>query len=191
MAGSQFNKYRDDRVSIMGVMIHRVMLQIQGVSAGGNRIAGTTTANQTMVLDEEQLAFLADPGVAEGQDTQTTMPINELSIEQAFWLPISNPISEQVVVPPTPVKKEVPRELPTDAPAFKEFFEINNLKAQLKGKDMTISNLKKHIANLKGKIIADCNELVNKPTVLELECLGVISSIKASGSKPRSDTKKK
>ncbi|GJW43772.1 hypothetical protein Tco_0072571, partial [Tanacetum coccineum] len=27
-------------------------------------------------LDEEQLAFLADPGVAVGQDTQTTMPIN-------------------------------------------------------------------------------------------------------------------
>ncbi|GJX00747.1 hypothetical protein Tco_0184660 [Tanacetum coccineum] len=31
MAGSQFNKYRDDRVSIIRVMIHRVMLQIQGV----------------------------------------------------------------------------------------------------------------------------------------------------------------
>ncbi|GJY50321.1 retrovirus-related pol polyprotein from transposon TNT 1-94 [Tanacetum coccineum] len=28
-------------------------------------------------LDEEQLAFLADPGVTEGQDTQTTMPHND------------------------------------------------------------------------------------------------------------------
>ncbi|GJY31529.1 hypothetical protein Tco_0415024 [Tanacetum coccineum] len=28
------------------------------------------------VLDEEQLAFLADPGVAVGQDTKTTMPLN-------------------------------------------------------------------------------------------------------------------
>nr|GEY45342.1 hypothetical protein [Tanacetum cinerariifolium] len=30
----------------------------------------------SQVLDEEQLAFLADPGFAVGQDTQTTMPLN-------------------------------------------------------------------------------------------------------------------
>ncbi|GJW82077.1 integrase, catalytic region, zinc finger, CCHC-type containing protein [Tanacetum coccineum] len=38
--------------------------------------------------------------------------------EQAFWLPISNPISEQLVVQPTPVKIEVPSQLP------KKCFEI-------------------------------------------------------------------
>ncbi|GKB32128.1 retrovirus-related pol polyprotein from transposon TNT 1-94, partial [Tanacetum coccineum] len=31
----------------------------------------------------------------------------------------------------------------------------------LKGKDMTISNLKMHIANLKGKAVADCSETIN------------------------------
>ncbi|GJY11070.1 hypothetical protein Tco_0379255, partial [Tanacetum coccineum] len=40
------------------------------------------------------------------------VPQKELSVEQAFWLPISNPISEQLVVQPTPVKIEVPNELP-------------------------------------------------------------------------------
>ncbi|GJU95498.1 hypothetical protein Tco_1320254 [Tanacetum coccineum] len=152
------------------------------------------------------------------------VPQKELSAEQAFWLPISNLISEKLVVQPIPVKTEVPRELPmkelflendqlleliisqdlvhnvvnsldaivdyqkmeksfldefnkcielktellkkqnmieqADAPEFKEFFEINNLKAQLKGNDMTINKLKKHIANLKGK------DVMNKPAVL-------------------------
>ncbi|GKD29145.1 hypothetical protein Tco_1239923 [Tanacetum coccineum] len=40
------------------------------------------------------------------------VPQKELSAKQAFWLPISNPISKQLVVPPTPVKIEVPSELP-------------------------------------------------------------------------------
>ncbi|GKB08434.1 hypothetical protein Tco_0836718 [Tanacetum coccineum] len=53
-----------------------------------------------------------------------------------------------------------------NAPEFKEFFEINNLKAQLKGKDTTISNLKKHIANLKEKVVADCSESVNNSRVI-------------------------
>ncbi|GKA46077.1 copia protein [Tanacetum coccineum] len=35
----------------------------------------------------------------------------QLFAEQAFWLLISNPISEQLVVPPTPVKIKVPSEL--------------------------------------------------------------------------------
>ncbi|GJY65838.1 retrovirus-related pol polyprotein from transposon TNT 1-94 [Tanacetum coccineum] len=48
---------------------------------------------------------------------------------------------------------------------FKEFFKINNLKAQLEGKDTSISNLKKHIANLKGKVIADCSKFLNDSRV--------------------------
>ncbi|GJX86542.1 putative reverse transcriptase domain-containing protein [Tanacetum coccineum] len=138
MAGLQFSKCRGDRVRVL------------------------------LVLDEVQLEFLSDPGVAEGQDTQTTMPHNaalqtddldafvsdydeaplaravlmanlssydsyvisehfgkhfvpqkELSTEQAFLLPISNPISEQLVVPPTPVKIEVVK-LRTTASAITE-----------------------------------------------------------------------
>ncbi|GKB34001.1 retrovirus-related pol polyprotein from transposon TNT 1-94, partial [Tanacetum coccineum] len=53
-----------------------------------------------------------------------------------------------------------------NAPEFQEFFEINNLKAQLKGKDITISNIKKHIANLKGKGNVDCSESINNSRVI-------------------------
>ncbi|GKE70166.1 hypothetical protein Tco_1528238 [Tanacetum coccineum] len=46
MAGLLFNKYKGDRVRVL------------------------------LVLDEEQLAFLADSGIAKGQVTQTTIPQN-------------------------------------------------------------------------------------------------------------------
>ncbi|GKA12557.1 hypothetical protein Tco_0692103 [Tanacetum coccineum] len=42
------------------------------------------------------------------------VPNKELSAEQAFWLPLSNPKSEQLVVAHTPVEIEVPKELPKD-----------------------------------------------------------------------------
>ncbi|GKA07177.1 hypothetical protein Tco_0686401, partial [Tanacetum coccineum] len=51
------------------------------------------------------------------------VPQKELSTEQASWLPISNPISEQLVVPPTPVKIEVPSKLPKCS-VDKKCFEI-------------------------------------------------------------------
>ncbi|GJX02666.1 hypothetical protein Tco_0188582 [Tanacetum coccineum] len=48
-----------------------------------------------------------------------------------------------------------------DDPEFQDFFEINDLKAQLQKKDTTISNLKDHIAKLKGKSVSDCTVSVN------------------------------
>ncbi|GKD23456.1 hypothetical protein Tco_1225159 [Tanacetum coccineum] len=53
-----------------------------------------------------------------------------------------------------------------DAPEFCEFFIINKLKAELQEKDTTISNLKKHIQELKGKSVADCSESVSKSKVI-------------------------
>ncbi|GJV08367.1 hypothetical protein Tco_1346023 [Tanacetum coccineum] len=40
------------------------------------------------------------------------VPQKELSAEQAFWLPISSPISKQLVVQTTPVRMKAPSELP-------------------------------------------------------------------------------
>ncbi|GJU35866.1 retrovirus-related pol polyprotein from transposon TNT 1-94 [Tanacetum coccineum] len=122
------------------------------------------------------------------------VPQKELSTEQAFWLPISNPISEQLVVPPTPVKIEVPSELPSelnevktvfnqmeaavelcfilynlDAPALNEFIVINDLNAQLQAKESSISKLRAHIATLKGKNVSDNNEPVNNASVIAPE----------------------
>ncbi|GJT66646.1 ribonuclease H-like domain-containing protein [Tanacetum coccineum] len=60
-----------------------------------------------------------------------------------------------------PISKEK-----NDVPEFREFFKIHNLKAQLQEKDTTISNLKKHIANLKEKVVADCSKSVNNSRVI-------------------------
>ncbi|GJZ60719.1 hypothetical protein Tco_0616535 [Tanacetum coccineum] len=55
-----------------------------------------------------------------------------------------------------------------DALEYKEFFEINELKAQLQKKNTTISNLKDHIATLKGKSVSDCIAPVNNSNVIAL-----------------------
>ncbi|GJZ94679.1 hypothetical protein Tco_0666882 [Tanacetum coccineum] len=53
-----------------------------------------------------------------------------------------------------------------DAPEFRDLFIINELKAQLQATDTTISNLKKHIHELKGKSVADCSEFMSKSKVI-------------------------
>ncbi|GJU99443.1 hypothetical protein Tco_1328714 [Tanacetum coccineum] len=91
-------------------------------------------------LDEEQLSFLADPGVVDGQVAQMIfqilyrsfipneecngksrvaedfgkrfVPQQELSSEQKFWLQSSDKNSEEPSTLNTPVKIEVPNELP-------------------------------------------------------------------------------
>ncbi|GKD06290.1 hypothetical protein Tco_1181264 [Tanacetum coccineum] len=75
------------------------------------------------------------------------VPQKQLSIEQAFWLPLSNPKSKQLVVPHTPVEIEVVKERTTpstiteDACGFEQtkkvFLEevipfINSLRASFK-----------------------------------------------------------
>ncbi|GJY89199.1 retrovirus-related pol polyprotein from transposon TNT 1-94 [Tanacetum coccineum] len=197
------------------------------------------------------------------------VPQKQLSVEQAFWLPISKPVSKAPPVPLEPVlKKEIPREISpinlhglhkelkdmqaifnqmetevakhsVDKKCFKiekkeliietqrllehiicqyvmnvlkhvdvlpkndnclehdnftnellklkndrlmallisqdlvhtavnalaEFFIINDLQAKLKAKNVSIENLKKHIANLKGKNVVKGAESVNKSNV--------------------------
>ncbi|GJW64283.1 hypothetical protein Tco_0116167 [Tanacetum coccineum] len=51
---------------------------------------------------------------------------------------------------------------------FQEFFDINELKAQLQAKNTTINNLKNHIQELKEKSVADRSKSVNKPKVISL-----------------------
>nr|GEV84656.1 retrovirus-related Pol polyprotein from transposon TNT 1-94 [Tanacetum cinerariifolium] len=104
-------------------------------------------------------------------------PQQELSAEQAFWLRISNPIIESSL---PPVRVEVPSELPKkrttpnaltevsmqlkqevfqndescvcqNAPEIPEYFEKNDLKAQLKDEDTTICKLKDTIKSLRKK----------------------------------------
>ncbi|GJS39392.1 hypothetical protein Tco_0564435 [Tanacetum coccineum] len=59
----------------------------------------------------------------------------------------------------------------------------HNKETQLQAKDTTISNLKKHIQELKGKSVSDCSESVNKskvitPAVLKLDLEPLSSKLK-------------
>ncbi|GJT72473.1 retrovirus-related pol polyprotein from transposon TNT 1-94 [Tanacetum coccineum] len=205
-------------------------------SSGGNNASGQARDKAMLVeaqeagqiLDEEQLAFLADPGVSDGQAVQTIIPNNaafqtedldtydsdcddisnakailmatfltmvltlsqrlsddfgkrftpqqELSAEQAFWLRMSNPSSKPSDA--SPIKIEAPKQLPKislvneSLKKFKfhlarfdnvvkirttldarteEFFENNDLKAQLQEKDSTICKLKDIIKSMREK----------------------------------------
>ncbi|GJU53031.1 retrovirus-related pol polyprotein from transposon TNT 1-94 [Tanacetum coccineum] len=55
-----------------------------------------------------------------------------------------------------------------DAPEFPAFFKINELKAQLQAKNNSIRKLKDHIANLKGKIVSECDKSENISKVIAL-----------------------
>ncbi|GJT30099.1 hypothetical protein Tco_0910374 [Tanacetum coccineum] len=61
MVESPFNKFKEDKVRMLSVQDHKGMLQ-------DHREIHQAEGKE---LDEEQLAFLADPGVADEQVAQT------------------------------------------------------------------------------------------------------------------------
>nr|GEU56984.1 hypothetical protein [Tanacetum cinerariifolium] len=74
-------------------------------------------SEETLILEEENFG-------------KSFVPQKQLSAEQAFWLPISNPKSEQLVVPHTPVEIEILKELPKCS-VDKKCFEIKKKKLLL------------------------------------------------------------
>ncbi|GJU36563.1 hypothetical protein Tco_1184917 [Tanacetum coccineum] len=82
------------------------------------------------------------------------VPQQELSDEQAFWLQTSHPNTDQSAS--SPIKIEALRELPKEtfsnnqnALEIPEYFENNDLKAQLQAKDTKICKLKEHIKTMR------------------------------------------
>ncbi|GJY27707.1 hypothetical protein Tco_0403474 [Tanacetum coccineum] len=78
MAGLQCRTCRGDKVRVLQIIDQRVLLLAQGKEklVQGEDAASSGMGIEEIVLDEEQLAFLADPRVAQGPDTQTKLPIN-------------------------------------------------------------------------------------------------------------------
>ncbi|GJT52193.1 retrovirus-related pol polyprotein from transposon TNT 1-94 [Tanacetum coccineum] len=197
------------------------------------------------IVKEKKVNIAPIDYVALNKLSKHFVPQKQLYAEQAFWLPISKPVSKIPPVQPELVLKEVPRKLPTinlvhtamktlaaiadyqkmehsymdayneclelkieiskkndmvdkavynelskrcvrlenqcisleikvqqykesfqnnqprnkqDAPEFPAFFEINELKAQLKAKDNSISKFKDYIATLKGKSVSEVEQ---------------------------------
>ncbi|GKB44616.1 copia protein [Tanacetum coccineum] len=124
------------------------------------------TQESGQVLDEEQSSFLADPGVADLNKLADDFgkhfdPQKELSVEQAFWLQFSSPISEQPVVQTTAVRTEAPSEL------LKEYTDkySENLvfKAELAKKEHMVEN------KFFDEVILRCSRLKNCYVNLELK----------------------
>ncbi|GKB30122.1 hypothetical protein Tco_0869523 [Tanacetum coccineum] len=126
---------------------------------------------ETLVLEEESLSKILSKDFG-----KHFTPQQELSAEQAFWFRMSNPTIESSEKPP--VKMEVPSELPkvslvnaslkklkfhispfnsmvkkrtTPNAHAEEYFENNDLKAQLRKKDTTICKLEEIIKLLREK----------------------------------------
>ncbi|GKF55147.1 hypothetical protein Tco_0165487, partial [Tanacetum coccineum] len=86
-SGLQCNKFRGDKGKIILVLLIRTMLQVQReiLQLGRQELLNATTAKEKamlveaqeagQLLDEEQLAFLADPGIPASQ-AQTVIPYN-------------------------------------------------------------------------------------------------------------------
>ncbi|GKC32143.1 hypothetical protein Tco_1039437 [Tanacetum coccineum] len=87
MTGLPCNKFRGDKGKIILVLLIRAMLLVQGeiLQVDRQELLNATTANEKamlaeaqeagQILDEEQLAFLADPGILADQ-AQTIIPHN-------------------------------------------------------------------------------------------------------------------
>nr|GEV13322.1 hypothetical protein [Tanacetum cinerariifolium] len=133
------------------------------------------------VLQEEELEFLADPGITEtsketlmlAEESHSKMiqkqnePIMseekaELSAEQAFWSRYSVQSEEPNLSSSTTIV-EVPKELPKvsmrnniisqqSAPTFDQLFEINDLKAQSQENDTVIVKMKERLKSLSGNV---------------------------------------
>ncbi|GJV34527.1 hypothetical protein Tco_1394927 [Tanacetum coccineum] len=88
MEGSQCNKFKGDKVKVILVLVIKVMLRLLGEIMQADKqglLNATTVKDKAMlaeaqeagqILDEEQLTFLADPGVPDGQAVQTIIPNN-------------------------------------------------------------------------------------------------------------------
>ncbi|GJR02614.1 retrovirus-related pol polyprotein from transposon TNT 1-94 [Tanacetum coccineum] len=87
------------------------------------------------------------------------VPQKQLSTEQAFWLPISQPVSAKQKVQPEPVfEKEIPRELPS----ISLHKEMNEMKEVFQQMETEVT---------KCQVDRKCFEIEKKELILESKCL--------------------
>ncbi|GJV67551.1 hypothetical protein Tco_1483060 [Tanacetum coccineum] len=87
MEESQFNKFKEDKLRVLLALETKELLQHQGetmqllkrpISSAWfkEKLMSAEAQEAGQILDEEELAFIADPGIAEVQVTQQTTPQN-------------------------------------------------------------------------------------------------------------------
>ncbi|GJU86618.1 retrovirus-related pol polyprotein from transposon TNT 1-94 [Tanacetum coccineum] len=104
----------------------RLLRESNATSSVINRNRGNNAAVQARIF---RCYNCQGEGHMARQCTQPKRPRNStLSGEQTFWLPISNPISEQLVVPSIPVKIEVVKERTTPSAIIKDIWGFEHTK---------------------------------------------------------------
>ncbi|GJY58930.1 hypothetical protein Tco_0458822 [Tanacetum coccineum] len=78
------------------------------------------------MVDEEETSILEEESRSKMLAKQNDPISKEKKIKQAFWLPLSNPKSEQLDVTQTPVEIEVPKEIPKVSLVKTSFQKIKN-----------------------------------------------------------------
>ncbi|GJU60462.1 retrovirus-related pol polyprotein from transposon TNT 1-94 [Tanacetum coccineum] len=128
------------------------------------------------ILDEEQLTFLADPGIPDGQVVQTIIPNNaafqteDLDTYDSDCDDISN-AKAVLMANISNFGSNIVTEN-QNAPEILKYFENNNVKAQLQDKEATICKMKEIIKSLREKskeenVIYDNCEIATKKVELE------------------------
>ncbi|GJQ89709.1 integrase, catalytic region, zinc finger, CCHC-type containing protein [Tanacetum coccineum] len=131
------------------------------------------------ILNEEELAFLADPDIPEGQSTPTRYDsydnMNNNVVNQAVQMMSSSqqsnvmnhseteitndsniiPYSQYMIESQQATVQKKNSVSNQSVPSFDQLFELNELKAQSQEKDMVIKKLKERIKSLSGKMDKD------------------------------------
>ncbi|GKC76673.1 hypothetical protein Tco_1127447 [Tanacetum coccineum] len=76
MEESQFNKFKEDKLRVLLALETEELLQPQGETRQLEKLMLVKAQEVGHILDEEQLAFIADPGIVEVQVAQQTIPHN-------------------------------------------------------------------------------------------------------------------
>nr|GEU38395.1 retrovirus-related Pol polyprotein from transposon TNT 1-94 [Tanacetum cinerariifolium] len=146
--------------------LDNVVYKIGNIRIGESRLKMHAKQNDPIAIDKKVNIVTNDYATLNKLSenfVKNFVPQKQLSAKQAFWLPISKPVSKTPPVPPNPVLKEIPRELPTI------MFEINDLKAQLEAQNNSISKLKDHIATIRGKSMSEGDKFENISKVIAPE----------------------
>ncbi|GJW90952.1 hypothetical protein Tco_0168505 [Tanacetum coccineum] len=134
MEESQFNKFKEDKLRVLLTLETEELLQPQGETMNSawfkEKLMLAEAQEASQIIDEDQLAFIADPGIAEVQVSQQTIPRNSAfqtedldtydlncddisSAKAVLMANLSSCDSDVLSESHTPIRIDAPSELPT------------------------------------------------------------------------------
>ncbi|GKE96817.1 hypothetical protein Tco_1581672 [Tanacetum coccineum] len=116
------------------------------------------------------------------------VPQKQLSAEQAFWLPISKPVSETPPVQPDAVLKEIPHELPIIS-LGKEITDMKEVFNQIKIEAAKCSIERKYFETEKKELLIENDRLLKNIICQDVMCLAMHSDVETNSVLPANDNR--